>query len=93
MACEEIAKQESGKPFSCTELICGKNSSELVSGREVRKKHMGMLERLSAVLGVVFGTGRGVIMLELLLGLCASWYKSSASSICVCFMCETLIDF
>lgn len=54
---------------------------------------MGMLERLSAVLGVVFGTGRGVIMLELLLGLCASWYKSSASSICVCFMCETLIDF
>lgn len=54
---------------------------------------MGVVEHLSVVLGVVVGTGRGVIMLELLWGLCAWWYKSSASSICVCFMCETLIDF
>lgn len=51
---------------------------------------MGMLEHLSVVLGVVFGTGRGVIMLELLWGLCVLWFKSST---CVCFMCETLIDF
>lgn len=63
------------------------------TGRVVREKSMWILEHSSTVLGVQFGTGRGIIMLELLWGPHRLQHKSYRSSIRVHFMCETLIDF
>lgn len=63
------------------------------TGRAVREKSMWILEHLSTVLGVQFGTGRGIITLELLWARRRLQHKSYRSSTCVHFMCETLIDF
>lgn len=55
------AGSSSGKCNSLPWLAVG-------TGRAVREKSMWILEHLSTALGVQFGTGKGVIMLELLWG-------------------------